>query len=92
MVLADLVQVFLHKELSVTGGLRCLFLLSDILNHEELQGNIKTACLGSLLLQDHLDRLEDQYLSHKEVKTSSQEPILSAFVLVTEMFVSFRTK
>ncbi|KAM8725300.1 tumor necrosis factor alpha-induced protein 2-like isoform 2-T2 [Acanthopagrus schlegelii] len=40
----------------------------DILNHEELQGNIKTACLGSLLLQDQLDRLEDQYLSHKEDK------------------------
>ena len=69
-----------------------MFLLSDILNHEELQGNIKTACLGSLLLQDHSDRLEDQYLSHKEVKTRSQEPLLSAFVLVTEMFVSFRTK
>lgn len=69
-----------------------MFLLSDILNHEELQGNIKTACLGSLLLQDQLDRLEDQYLSHKEVKPSSREPVLSAFVFVTEMFVSFRTK
>ncbi|XP_059195858.1 tumor necrosis factor alpha-induced protein 2-like [Centropristis striata] len=40
----------------------------EILNHEELKGKIKTACLGSLLLQDHLDRLEDQYLNHKEDK------------------------
>lgn len=43
---------------------------SDILNHEDLDGKIKTACLGSLLLQDHLNRLEDQYLAHKEVNTS----------------------
>ncbi|XP_059210380.1 tumor necrosis factor alpha-induced protein 2-like [Centropristis striata] len=40
----------------------------EILNHEELKGKIKTACLGSLLLQDHLDRLEDQYLNHQEDK------------------------
>ncbi|XP_041814844.1 tumor necrosis factor alpha-induced protein 2a isoform X2 [Chelmon rostratus] len=40
----------------------------EILNHEDLGGKIKTACLGSLLLQDHLNRLEDQYLTHKEDK------------------------
>ncbi|XP_054451944.1 tumor necrosis factor alpha-induced protein 2-like, partial [Anoplopoma fimbria] len=40
----------------------------EILNHEELQGKIKTACLGSLLMQDHLNRLEDQYLTHTEDK------------------------
>ncbi|XP_035534138.1 tumor necrosis factor alpha-induced protein 2-like [Morone saxatilis] len=38
----------------------------EILNHKELEGKIKTACLGSLLLQDHLNHLEDQYLTHKE--------------------------
>ncbi|XP_074472075.1 tumor necrosis factor alpha-induced protein 2-like isoform X2 [Sebastes fasciatus] len=38
----------------------------DILNHAELKGKVKTACLGSLLLQDHLNRLEDQFLTHKE--------------------------
>ncbi|XP_037607368.1 tumor necrosis factor alpha-induced protein 2-like isoform X3 [Sebastes umbrosus] len=38
----------------------------EILNHEELKGKVKTACLGSLLLQDHLNRLEDQFLTHKE--------------------------
>lgn len=46
--------------------------ISDVLKHEDLDRKIKTACLGSLLLQDHLDRLEDQYLVHKEVK--SREP------------------
>nr|XP_046229949.1 tumor necrosis factor alpha-induced protein 2-like isoform X2 [Scatophagus argus] len=43
----------------------------DILEHEDLQGKIKTACLGSLLLQDHLNPLEDQYLAHKEDKVKS---------------------
>ncbi|KAK1874784.1 Tumor necrosis factor alpha-induced protein 2 [Dissostichus eleginoides] len=38
----------------------------EILNHEELKGKIQPACLGPLLLQEHLDRLEDQYLSHKQ--------------------------
>ncbi|XP_078029734.1 tumor necrosis factor alpha-induced protein 2a isoform X2 [Epinephelus lanceolatus] len=40
----------------------------EVLKHEELEGKIKTACLGSLLLQDQLTRLEDQYLNHKEDK------------------------
>ncbi|XP_042339346.1 tumor necrosis factor alpha-induced protein 2-like, partial [Plectropomus leopardus] len=40
----------------------------EILKHDELEGKIKTACLGSLLLQDHLTRLEDRYLSHREDK------------------------
>ncbi|XP_068454898.1 tumor necrosis factor alpha-induced protein 2-like [Clinocottus analis] len=40
----------------------------DVLNHEDLQGRIKTACLGSLLPQNQLDCLEDQYLTHKEDK------------------------
>ncbi|CAJ1077832.1 tumor necrosis factor alpha-induced protein 2-like [Xyrichtys novacula] len=40
----------------------------DILKHEDLEGKIKTACLGSLLQPDHLDRLEDQYLTQKEEK------------------------
>ncbi|XP_022614645.1 tumor necrosis factor alpha-induced protein 2-like [Seriola dumerili] len=38
----------------------------DILEHEDLEGKIKTACLGSLLLQNHLNQLENQYLTHKE--------------------------
>ena len=46
------------------------FLLSEILKHEELDGQIKMACLGSLLLQDDLKRMEEQYLTQKEVKTS----------------------
>ncbi|XP_060908790.1 tumor necrosis factor alpha-induced protein 2a isoform X2 [Labrus mixtus] len=39
---------------------------NEILKHEDLEGRIKTACLGSLLQLDHLERLEDQYLTHKE--------------------------
>ncbi|XP_019122211.1 tumor necrosis factor alpha-induced protein 2a [Larimichthys crocea] len=38
----------------------------NILKHEDLEGKINTACLGSLLLEDRLDQLEDQYLTHKE--------------------------
>lgn len=38
----------------------------EILKHEELEGQIKVACLGSLLQQDDLKRLEEQYLAHKE--------------------------
>lgn len=51
----------------------CLSSSSEILKHQDLDGKIKTACLGSLLLQEHLDRLENQYLAHKEVKTTKQE-------------------
>lgn len=57
-------------------NLRCVFEscscfpLSKILKHEDLDGQIKTVCLGSLLLQDDLKRMEEQYLTHKEVKTS----------------------
>ncbi|KAM7368457.1 hypothetical protein PAMP_014671 [Pampus punctatissimus] len=40
----------------------------EILKHEELDGKIKMACLGSLLLQDDLNRLEEQYLTHTEDK------------------------
>ncbi|XP_070782378.1 tumor necrosis factor alpha-induced protein 2a [Enoplosus armatus] len=40
----------------------------EILKHEDLEGKIKTACLGSLLLREDLNRLEDQYLTHKEDK------------------------
>ncbi|XP_022068118.1 tumor necrosis factor alpha-induced protein 2a isoform X2 [Acanthochromis polyacanthus] len=40
----------------------------EILKHEELDGQIKTACLGSLLLKGDLNRLEEQYLAHKEDK------------------------
>ncbi|XP_044024199.1 tumor necrosis factor alpha-induced protein 2a isoform X2 [Siniperca chuatsi] len=40
----------------------------EILKHEELEGKIKTACLGSLLLQEDLKHLEDQYMTHKEDK------------------------
>lgn len=43
---------------------------SEILEHEELKGKIKTACLGSLLLPDQRNRLEDQYLTDKEVENS----------------------
>lgn len=45
-----------------------LFVSREILKHEELEGKIKMACLGSLLQRDHLERLENQYLTHKEVK------------------------
>ncbi|XP_068198829.1 tumor necrosis factor alpha-induced protein 2a [Antennarius striatus] len=38
----------------------------EILNHKDLEGTIKTACLGSLLLPGLLEHLEDRYLSHKE--------------------------
>lgn len=40
---------------------------SDVLKHEELEGKIKTACLGSLLPRQDLTRLEEQYLTHTEV-------------------------
>ncbi|XP_074541333.1 tumor necrosis factor alpha-induced protein 2a isoform X2 [Halichoeres trimaculatus] len=40
----------------------------EILKHEELDGKIKTACLGSLLHLDYLERLENQYLTDKEEK------------------------
>ncbi|KAG7233570.1 hypothetical protein INR49_006845 [Caranx melampygus] len=40
----------------------------EVLEHEDLQGKVKTTCLGSLLLHDHLNRLEHQYLSHTEDK------------------------
>lgn len=43
---------------------------SEILEHEDLKGKIKTACLGSLLLPDQRNRLEDQYLTDKEVENS----------------------
>lgn len=51
----------------------CLSSSSEILKHQDLDGKIKTACLGSLLLQEHLDRLENQYLAHQEVKTIKPE-------------------
>ncbi|XP_039980472.1 tumor necrosis factor alpha-induced protein 2-like isoform X2 [Xiphias gladius] len=41
-----------------------------ILKHEDLDGQIKTVCLGSLLLQDDLKRMEEQYLTHKEDKVT----------------------
>ncbi|KAM7396056.1 hypothetical protein PAMA_007367 [Pampus argenteus] len=40
----------------------------EILKHVELDGKIKTTCLGSLLLQDDLNWLEEQYLTHTEDK------------------------
>lgn len=42
----------------------------NVLKHEDLDGKIKTACLGSLLPLEHLERLENQHLDHKEVRTS----------------------
>lgn len=42
---------------------------SEILQHKDLDGKIKTACFGSLLPQDQLNELEEQYLAHKQVKT-----------------------
>ncbi|XP_041660871.1 tumor necrosis factor alpha-induced protein 2-like [Cheilinus undulatus] len=41
---------------------------NEILKHDDLEGKIKTACLGSLLQPQTLDRLEDQYLTHKQDK------------------------
>ncbi|KAM9339300.1 tumor necrosis factor alpha-induced protein 2-like [Symphorus nematophorus] len=43
----------------------------EILGHEELQGKIKSACLGSLLLQEHLGPLENQYLTDKQDKVKT---------------------
>ncbi|XP_038130564.1 tumor necrosis factor alpha-induced protein 2a isoform X2 [Cyprinodon tularosa] len=40
----------------------------EILKNPDLEGQIKTPCLGSLLLQDNLRALEEQYLLHKEEK------------------------
>lgn len=60
---------------------RCKVFVSscrNILKHEDLEGKINTACLGSLLLEDRLDQLEDQYLTHKEVKTSRLMVLVSA--------------
>uniref|UniRef100_UPI0037E9C833 tumor necrosis factor alpha-induced protein 2a isoform X2 n=1 Tax=Semicossyphus pulcher TaxID=241346 RepID=UPI0037E9C833 len=67
------------SQLTASGSLEtddCSYLLfwinhcypHEILKHEDLEGKIKTACLGSLLQPNHLDRLEDQYLTHKEDK------------------------
>ncbi|KAM4633627.1 tumor necrosis factor alpha-induced protein 2-like [Polymixia lowei] len=57
----------------------CSYLLSwvneyypnDILNHEELDGNIKTASLGALLPLEDLNLLEEQYLTDKQDKVRS---------------------
>ncbi|XP_026050386.1 tumor necrosis factor alpha-induced protein 2-like isoform X1 [Astatotilapia calliptera] len=54
----------------------CSYLLSwvnqyyphEILEHTELDGQIKVPCLGSLLPQNELKLLEEQYLTHKEEK------------------------
>ncbi|KAM9354205.1 tumor necrosis factor alpha-induced protein 2a isoform 2-T2 [Pholidichthys leucotaenia] len=40
----------------------------EVLGHQELDGQIKTACLGYLLLPEDLNRLEEQYLTHKETE------------------------
>uniref|UniRef100_A0A1A8UA25 Tumor necrosis factor, alpha-induced protein 2a n=1 Tax=Nothobranchius furzeri TaxID=105023 RepID=A0A1A8UA25_NOTFU len=56
----------------------CIYLLfwvnhyypQDILEHKELDGQIKTACLGSLLLKDTLTQMEEQYLTHKQEKVN----------------------
>uniref|UniRef100_A0A1A7YFR2 Tumor necrosis factor, alpha-induced protein 2a n=1 Tax=Iconisemion striatum TaxID=60296 RepID=A0A1A7YFR2_9TELE len=42
----------------------------EILKHKELDGQIKTACLGSLLLKDTLTQLEEQYLTHRQEKVN----------------------
>ncbi|KAK0144003.1 Tumor necrosis factor alpha-induced protein 2 [Merluccius polli] len=52
----------------------CIYLLlwvndyypNEILKHEELQAVFASAELGPLVPQDELQRLEDQYLTHKE--------------------------
>ncbi|XP_062268015.1 tumor necrosis factor alpha-induced protein 2a [Platichthys flesus] len=59
---------------SALGPEDCSYLLlwvndcypQTVLKHEDLDGKIKTACLGSLLRNEHLELLEDQYLSHRE--------------------------
>ncbi len=58
---------------------------SEILNHEDVQGKIKVACLGSLLPQDRLNQLEDQYLIHKQVKTSR---LMGTAVSCSELMLS----
>lgn len=44
----------------------------EVLKHEELEGKIKAACLGSLLQQQQLEQLEDQYLAHTQVRLHQQ--------------------
>ncbi|XP_034555681.1 tumor necrosis factor alpha-induced protein 2-like [Notolabrus celidotus] len=61
----------------------------EILKHEELEGKIKTACLGSLLQPDHLDRLEDQSLTHKEERV--KQWLNSAFRKEEESWLSGKT-
>ncbi|XP_075993343.1 tumor necrosis factor alpha-induced protein 2-like isoform X2 [Genypterus blacodes] len=39
---------------------------NEILKHEELEGKIKAACLGSLLPTEQVNLLEEQYVTHKE--------------------------
>uniref|UniRef100_A0A668VSG5 Uncharacterized protein n=1 Tax=Oreochromis aureus TaxID=47969 RepID=A0A668VSG5_OREAU len=59
-----------HQEFSVrltqltTAGLDD----DDCILRHRLDGQIKVPCLGSLLPQDELKRLEEQYLTHKEEK------------------------
>ncbi|KAM3602653.1 uncharacterized protein V6R79_008243 [Siganus canaliculatus] len=63
-----------HLAASGPGPEDCTYLLfwnnycypQEILKHGDLDGKIKTACLGSLLQLDHLNKLEDQYLIHKQ--------------------------
>lgn len=57
----------LHMRSHVSPCWCCFGSCSEILKHEDLDGKINTACLGSLLQQDQLDELEDQYLVHKQV-------------------------
>ncbi|XP_028996467.1 tumor necrosis factor alpha-induced protein 2a isoform X3 [Betta splendens] len=40
----------------------------EILKHKELDGKVKAACLGSLLLPETLNQLEEQYLTGKQDK------------------------
>lgn len=40
----------------------------EILKHKELDGQINTDLLGPLLQQDHRDRLEEQFLTNRQVK------------------------
>lgn len=51
---------------------------SEVLKHKDLDGKIKAACLGSLLPQDALSQLEDQYLADTQVLHTVSEAQLTS--------------
>lgn len=44
-----------------------MFFLRDVLKHKELEEHINNSSIGSLLPEEDLKRLKEQYFSYKEV-------------------------